>query len=434
MSFSWANWGRNQTCYPKKIFRPENLEELQAVIKEAQAQKVNVHAFGAGHSWSNLVPTSGYLIKTDQLNRLLEVDLEKKQVRVEAGMPLHRLIQHLDAHGLAMTNLGRVTKQSIGGATSTGTHGTGHTPTLASFITEVELVLADGSLHKLSATENGQQFAAARLALGSLGILYSVKLQCESSFVLTDQCSIMNAAFVFEKYAELLQKNDYWMFEWNPYTEKALVYSWNRTRLPVKKSVFRAVKNALKEATFNALTALLRPFPQCTPKLVDLRFWFSTHALRADKSYKVLTRSYLGMRYVECEMSVKPHVLPDAVRELKVLFKAFAKEGKGIYVPRVTFRFVAEEKGSLLSPTYDGNRVFISLVMPAHSAFERVFSEYQKRMRAFEARPHWGKIHFMDQALAEQLYDNNLREFLAIRQTLDPDGLFLNAQLSCFLK
>src|SRR6185295_2294743 len=153
-SGKWSNWGKNQTCQPRKIWYPENLEELKTILKEAYNKKINVRAYGAGHSWSNIVPTSGYLINTDRLNRLLEVDLEKNQVRIEAGMPLHELNRYLEEQGLALQNLGRVTVQSIAGATATGTHGTGHTATLASFITEVELLSADGTLHTISSTQN----------------------------------------------------------------------------------------------------------------------------------------------------------------------------------------------------------------------------------------------------------------------------------------
>lgn len=424
---TWTNWGRNQRAHPKKIFYPKSLKELQHIVREAHLFNINIHAFGTGHSWSNLVPTSGFLINTDHLNALLEVNLEKKQVRVEAGIKLHDLNTILDEHGLALSNLGRVAVQSIAGVTATGTHGTGHTPTLSSFITKIELLTDDGTLKVISAKENAEFFSAARLSLGSLGIIYALTLQCEAKFVLESRCEVTEFHSLISNYKTHLQKHHHWMCEWNPYTGKALSYSWDRTHLPATKSFWSKLMAGWHEAVFDISSILLKPFPRTIPALIDMRFRFTAHAPTRSASYKTLTRPYLGLRYVECELSIKPELLSQAIEVITHLFKEHQAEG--IYVPRVTFRFVAEEKGTLLSPTYDGDRVFISFVMPAHSAFKKVFTDYQAKMAPFHARPHWGKIHKIDHALALHLYGDNLTKFLRIRAKLDPQGIFLNKQI-----
>lgn len=423
----WTNWGHNLFSIPAKIWHPKNYEELKEIVTKAYQEGMNVHAYGAGHSWSNLVPTKGYLIKTDQLDRLLEVDYEKMQVRVEAGISLHKLNCILAKHGLALSNLGRVTVQSIAGATATGTHGTGHTPTIASFITEVDLLTGVGDSQRITIDKNPSELAAARLSLGCLGIIYSLKLQCERRYVMEDHCYITDFDEMYNNREKLLEENDHWMFEWNPYNGKALCYIWNKTTLPAVTHWSKIIISALKELTLNTISVLCKPFAHLTPSLIDLRFRFSAHSPTRGESYKVLTRPYLGMRYVECEMSIKPEFLPQAVEEMKKLFRDFKE--KHIYVPRVTFRFVSEEKGTLLSPTYDGDRIFISLVMPAHSPYKQVFTNYQNRMSSFDARPHWGKIHYIDRTLALKLYGNQLTEFFKIRDQFDPKKIFLNDQL-----
>lgn len=428
---SWTNWGRNLSSQPIKIWYPKNLEELRRIIIEARTLKINVHAYGAGHSWSNLVPTSGYLVNTSHLNALLEVDHEKNQVRVEGGMPLHTLNQILQEHGLALSNLGRVTVQSIAGATATGTHGTGHTPTLASFIVEVELMMGDGTLHTISADHNPEYLSAARLSLGSVGIIYSVKVQCEPRFSLEDHCYITDFNDAFNNYEKYLQENEHWMFEWNPYSGKALCYAWNRTLSSPPASHGKSILAAIKEGTIDFLTIFTWLFPKLTPKLTDIHFDFTAHKPCCAESYRVLTRPYRGMRYVECEMAIRPALLPNAIEELKKFFSKH--QAQGIFVPRVTFRFVSEEKGTLLSPTYDGNRVFISLVMPSHSRYDVIFPDFQNLMEAFDARPHWGKIHRMDQELAFGLYGENMKTFLKIRDLLDPEKVFMNDQIASII-
>lgn len=430
MQTKWINWGKNLEAYPISIFSPKNKFELLKLIKEAREKKINIHAYGAKHSWSNLVPTSGYLINTDNLNKLLSVDLSKKQISIEAGMTLHELNKILDEQGLALSNMGRVTVQSVAGATATGTHGTGHTATMSSFIIGAELI-TDNATSQVISLDDPDTLAAIKLSLGGLGIIYSLTLQCESKFTLSSYCYITDFENLFKNYAKHLESNDHWMFEWNPYTGKALAYEWNKTNQLPSPNYFGNVISAIKELTLNFLTLLSKPFPNLTPFLIDLRFRSSAHGTKNAKSFLVFTRPYQGMRYVECELSIKYDYLEDAVKLLKEMFSDYST--KNIFVPRVTFRFVAEEKATLLSPVHDGNRVFISLVMPAHSEFKMVFSDYQSRMEKFEARPHWGKVHRMDKDLAEKLYGENLDKYRKIREKLDPEKLFLNDQVKSFL-
>lgn len=430
MKNKWINWGENLEAYPEGIFSPNNKSELIALIKEAQAKNITIHAYGSKHSWSNLVPTSGYLINTENLNKLLDVDFSKKQIHVEAGMTLHDLNIILDEHGLALSNLGRVTVQSIAGATATGTHGTGHTPTLSAFIIGAE-VITDKGESRIVSENDPETLAAIKLSLGGLGIIYSLKLQCEPKFTLSSYCYITEFETIYQNYAKQQETNDHWMFEWNPYTGKALAYEWNRTNEAPTPSYLSGFMAAVKELTLNTLTLLGKPFPKLNPFLIDLRFRFSSHALKNDKSFLVFTRPYQGMRYVECEMSIKQEHIPDAVAMLKDMFYKY--QLKHIFVPRVTFRFVSEEKGTFLSPVHDGNRVFISLVMPAHSEFEMVYADYQAQMEKFNARPHWGKVHRMDKELASKLYGENLEKYLKIRQEFDPQGVFLNEQIKLIM-
>ena len=124
---------------------------------------------GAGHSFSGGVVTEGTLISLDQLARVLDADAATGLVRVEAGIRLHQLSQELHARGLAMPNLGDIDAQSLAGALSTGTHGTGtRFPNLAAQVESVELILADGSERIV---RDGDLLRAARVSLGALGVI-----------------------------------------------------------------------------------------------------------------------------------------------------------------------------------------------------------------------------------------------------------------------
>src|SRR5690349_13828436 len=122
---AWTNFAGDQTCIPFATARPGSVEALAAVVKDAAAAGRTVRAVGAGHSFTPLVPTEGTLVSLDGLTGLHRVDQGTGLVTVAAGTRLAELNPMLAEHGLAMPNLGDIDRQSVAGAISTATHGTG---------------------------------------------------------------------------------------------------------------------------------------------------------------------------------------------------------------------------------------------------------------------------------------------------------------------
>src|SRR5262245_47487274 len=169
----WRNWSGSQRATPARLLKPRTREEIRRAVTEGP-----VRVAGSGHSFSGCVPTTGTLLQLDALDRVLSVDGDR--VRVEAGIRLHALSRELLARGLAMPNLGDIDVQSLAGALSTGTHGTGaRLPILPAQVESVELVLADGSDAVL---DSGDELLAARVSLGALGVITAVTLRCVPAF------------------------------------------------------------------------------------------------------------------------------------------------------------------------------------------------------------------------------------------------------------
>jgi FAD binding domain-containing protein len=144
---TWTNWAGDESCRPAAVERPGSVDELSGVVRRAAAAGRTVRAVGAGHSFGNLVPTSGTIVSLDALSGLLGVDAGAGLARVAAGTRLGDLSVLLAAHGLALANLGDIDRQSVGGAMSTATHGTGRRlGNLATQIEALDIMLADGSL------------------------------------------------------------------------------------------------------------------------------------------------------------------------------------------------------------------------------------------------------------------------------------------------
>ena len=160
-------------------------------MRAARERGLTVKAVGAGHSFTAIAATEGVLLDLGGLDGLLAVDTERARVTLAAGTNLYQLPALLAPYGLALENMGDIDRQTIAGATSTGTHGTGaRFRGLAAQLVAVTLVTADGSVLRVSETENAELLPAVRLGLGSLGIVVEVTVQCVPAWARSGRCRL----------------------------------------------------------------------------------------------------------------------------------------------------------------------------------------------------------------------------------------------------
>jgi FAD/FMN-containing dehydrogenase len=122
---TWQNWGRTVKVRPQLVEYPTTISAVRRSVRSAAARGRAIKAVGAGHSFTGIAVAPGTLLDLSDLSGLVSVDRERARVRLLAGTRLHRIPALLAPYGLAMTNLGDIDRQSISGAISTGTHGTG---------------------------------------------------------------------------------------------------------------------------------------------------------------------------------------------------------------------------------------------------------------------------------------------------------------------
>jgi L-gulono-1,4-lactone dehydrogenase len=381
----WKNWAGNQVCQAT-IVTPKNTQELTNVIKKARQENKHVRAFGAGHSWNNIVCTDGYLINTSKLNKVVSVDLKKNQVTVEAGIKLEDLNKKLEKLKLSLSNQGAITKQSLAGAISTATHGSGKTGTLASFITKVQLVAADGKIHNFCACENADFFSASRTSIGSLGIMTELTVQCEPLFKVIREYKTTSWQGFLSSYEELIEKNDYIQFYWDINDDTVTMTIHNR------------FDNKHRTTTIN------------NPKNIDY-------------SHKLLA-GVLNEIYMEEEIAIPRNKFIEAAKAARELVKQEYK--KSSFFSGILFRFVSAESNNILSPASEQDVVYFSITTGTRTGYQDFFKHYYNHMLKYDGRPHWGKINYLTKQDAQKLYGHNFDKFIAIRKKLDPDGLFSN--------
>ena len=422
---SWTNWGRNQVCAPAEIRRPATEAELMDLVKQAAANGQRVKAVGAGHSFTSIACTDGVMVDLAGYTRILDHDTATDRVTVEAGIPLHRLSDELDARGLALENMGDIDQQSVSGATQTATHGTGlRFRNLSSQIVGLRLVTADGSVLECSESENADVLDAARVGLGALGLVSTVTLQCVPAFRLHAVEEPMPVEDVLADLDELVATNDHYEFYWVPHTRWALTKRNRRTDEPARPRP-RAREwvddMALNNYAFGVLCRVGRWRPSLIPRLA--RIIPNTGRLDyVDRSDRVFT-SPRKVRFWEMEYGIPREALPEALNRVRKLVDEMGME---ISFP-VEVRVVAPDDIPL-STAHGRETGYIAVHVYRGTPYDTYFTGVERIMDSYGGRPHWGKLHFQR---AETLATRYPRwdDFQRVRSRLDPEGRFANPYL-----
>jgi FAD-linked oxidoreductase len=406
------------------VVAPRSVDEVVAAVADARRDGLRVKPIGAGHSFTGIAVAPGVQLAMSDLSGALAVDGDR--VTLAAGTHLHQLPALLAPHGLAMENLGDIDAQTISGATSTGTHGTGATlGGLATQIVGVSLVLADGTVLRVSADD--PIFPAARLGLGALGVLTDITVRCVPAFKLRAVERPEPLPAVLESYVEQASAPDHFEFYWFPHTTVALTKT--NTRLPMSApsaplgGFKRWVDDSLMSNTvFSWVCGLGRTAPVLIPRVNRLASHLTGHRTFTDVSTSVFTTDR-RVRFREMEYALPVAAIPDAVREIDRLITA---RGWRISFP-LEVRIAAPDD-VWLSTAYGRRTGYIAIHRYFREDHHEYFRAVEQIFRSFSGRPHWGKIHYQDAASLRTLYPK-FDDFVAVRDKLDPGRMFANSYL-----
>ncbi|NWX28653.1 GGLO oxidase, partial [Notiomystis cincta] len=220
----FRNWAGTYGSSPELYFQPSSVQEIQEILELARQRRRRVKVVGGGHSPSDIACSEDFMIHMGKINRILRVDKEKLQVTVEAGILLSELNRELDKHGMALENLGAVSEVTAAGVIGTGTHNTGiDLGILPTQVVALSLLLASGEILECSESVNPELFQAARLHLGSLGIVLSVTFRCVPEFRLLEVAFPSTLSQVLDELEEHLRRSRYFRFLWFPHTENVRI-------------------------------------------------------------------------------------------------------------------------------------------------------------------------------------------------------------------
>lgn len=425
---TWQNWGRTARVRPQSVETPSTIEAVQRSVQAAARRGQRLKAVGAGHSFTGVAVAPGVMLELDRLSGLVEVDVERARVRLLAGTRLHQVPRLLAPYGLAMANLGDIDRQSIAGAISTGTHGTG--ARLGGISTQVvgaTLVTADGESLTVDEHQNTDLLPAVALGLGALGVLVDVTLQCVPAFVLHAVDSPFPLDDVLATIDERVAASDHFEFYWFPHTDVALTKTNHRlpesaVRLPLPKVGKWIDETLLSNGVYRAVCGAATVAPALAPPFSRLAVKLTGDREYTDASTRVFTQSRT-VRFREMEYALPAENVASAFGELRALID---KRGWRISFP-VEVRFAASDD-LWLSTAHGRASGYIAVHRYWREDPTEYFAAAEQIMLAYGGRPHWGKMHTLDAGILRERYPR-FDDFVALRDRLDPTRMFQNKYL-----
>jgi len=412
------NWSGNVVFRASRSHRPSSVAELQSVVAGAS----RLRAVGTAHSFNRIADTTADLVSVGGLPPVLEIDSRQRRVRVSAGTRYGELVGPLHDAGLALPNLGSLPHISIGGACATGTHGSGvHNGTLASAVSALELVTADGSLIRLSRADDPEVFDGAVIALGGLGVVTVLELDLQPSFDVRQHVyDDLPHATVQERYDEIVRAG-YSVSLFSDWRDPQVHTAWRKLRTDA------ADADDAPDTWFGAELAdgPRHPIPgmagdTCTEQLGVPGPWHT----RLPHFRLEYTPS--SGQELQSEWFVRRE---DAVTALELLADLREQVAQVLLIGEL--RTIAADP-LWLSPSAgrDTAALHFTWVLD-EAAVVPVVRAVDDRLAELGARPHWGKVLTATPDRVRGLYDR-YADFEALLRTYDPAGKLRNELLEAY--
>ncbi len=423
---TWTNWSGLSTAHPTQEVSPHDAGEVVDAVVAARHQNLTVKMPGTGHSFTDIALTDGLMLRPGSLRGVLGVDQDAMTVTALAGTTLAELNQALEKLDLTLHNMGDIDEQTVAGAISTGTHGTGgQRSSLSCQVSGLELVTGKGELMQADAQENPEVLDIARLGLGAMGILTAVTLDVEPMFTLEAHESPMLWDEALDRFDELATDNQHFEMFWFPHTDRLLTKRNNRTldpAEPLSRTKRWLDDEFLANRVFGWANRLGNRRPGLVRRINDLSGRALGERRYSDVPHKVFT-SPRRVLFREMEYALPREFAVDVLRGVR----------STIDTSDWTISFPVEVRvcpadDVPLSAAYQRDSVFLAFHMNAQTDHTGYFRGVEDVLRRYDGRPHWGKLHTRSAADLEPAYPR-WADVQAMRERLDPDRIFTNPYL-----
>ena len=398
---TWTNWAGTERCQPEAIVTAESVEHVCEIVAGATKRGKTVRPVGSGHSFAPLVPTDGVVLDVSALSGIESIDAASAQVRVQAGSTISSLGERLWDAGLTLRNQGAIDAQTIAGAISTSTHGSGlGLQMMSGSVVGMEVVTASGELKRVGAQD--PRLPAFRASMGTLGVIVSLDLQLEPAFKLKESLEFWPLADVLARWEIVTSAHRHFSFIYGPMYET--------------DAVLPPIPDGMVDPT------LVRIFDEVAADAED------EHVLgtRVGRPYRIYPESFSGT-WEEVEPFVPYSSARDSISACLPVLERFPDKFP------LEVRTVAGDD-SWLSPAFGRDSVAINVCRTFGADNRPFFGAIEEALTPFQGRPHWGKQPYLRDADFYRAVYPRWDDFVDLRRELDPTGTFLNASLRALLE
>lgn len=416
------NWARTVEFEPERFSRPDSIEKISDLVKHAKLENKNIRMIGSGHSWTKLIETSDILISLDEYQGITSVNSEEKTVEAKGGTKLGKFNSAAFDHGFHMENMGDVDKQSLAGAASTGTHGTGvDLQSISNQISALTIVDGHGAVKRFDKNKNAAELSALGVSLGSLGVITDIKLQMEDKYKLNVKTAFYEIDDLLSDIDQIKSQNRHTEFFFFPVSEWATIKTMNKSSETAQtKGTFEYIKGSLIDnwlyEKVNRWASSSKKYEFYDRIMRKFESGRSSNTYWAHEAYPA-DRS---VRFMEMEYGIPVKFFHQAFNEIREKIK----ELKIQTLFPIEVRFTKADN-LWLSPCYERDTVYFAFHSYIEDEYMKYFTEMEQLLAKYEGRPHWGKWHSLVQAQLSQLYPK-WDEFRRIRTEFDPEDIFIN--------
>ena len=412
-------WAGTYTFTAPRIVEVASVDEVQRLVADAAGAGDKVRALGTRHSFNGIADTTGTLVSILALDPDPVIDEAAGTVTVGSGIRYGALANWLEQYGWALHNTGSLPHISVGGATATGTHGSGNAlGVLSTAVRGLEYVAPDGSL--VTVRRGDPDFEGMVVGLGAFGIVVRTTLAIEPSFrmrqdafhglpwdvVLGDLEAVTGAAYSVSLFTD-------WLGD-------LVQLAVRKTRLESDDSPVGGIpvpevwNGAIRQPAFsifgdddeNTTTGDGTPGPW-NERLPHFRF----------------DRSPSAGDEIQTEYFVDRGQGAEALSAVRALGERIAPH------LQITELRTAAADQLWLSGSYQRPTLAIHFTWKNDpEAVRALLPDIEAALAPFDARPHWGKVNTVDAATLAHVHPR-LADARALFERLDPAGVFSNGYL-----
>lgn len=413
-----TNWAGNLTYSTDRLHVPETVPEAQDIIRQSR----KIRPLGSRHSFSTIADSQIGHISLERLNTVLDLDASANTVTVESGMRYGDLCPILHARGYALHNLASLPHISIAGACATATHGSGvANGNLATAVTAIEYINADGELVTLSHDADGETFAGSVVALGGLGLVTKVTLQIEPTYDMVQHVYLGLPLAAMREHFDDIVARGYSVSLFTDWRNDAATQVWVKSKMPHEGLEVEPELFGTNLADRNVHPILALSAIHCTEQMGIPGPWHT----RLPHFRMEFTPS--SGKELQSEFFVAREHAQDVITALTEMGALLAD------LLMISEIRTIDADDLWLSPSYGRQSVAFHFTWEQDwNALQVLLPQIEQALEPYEARPHWGKLFAMSRSTLEARYPQ-MEAFRALVNKQDPTGKFRNAFLDAYV-